>query len=256
MNDSPADIPSESISFQQVGTLAWFWSVFSCQMVRMLTLSRVRALVATTVWVSSLPALLAGMTMSTDGVEAHPLPSTLELVALVTFSGLEGCLIGGMDLGAELVICRLAVPSRAGLAGGRMASLLALVLSQAIVAGGADRAIRSWTDPGSGLLVLSWPLVAGCLLSTMSFALIGMAVTVLLTNAVLASAVLLLTPVLLLPWVERWWPLLADLSPYSACQASLTGTAEGAAVGDLLIWSALAAAVVLIRLGRVGGARG
>ncbi|WP_316669440.1 hypothetical protein [uncultured Propionibacterium sp.] len=235
---------------ERVSSSAWVRSVFFSQTTRVLTLPRTRALGAIALLVGVVPASLGGMTISTGGEQPHRLPGTLGLVGLVALGCLGGCLAGAMDRGGDAAVSLLAVPRRGVLAGARIASLIMTVAPPALAIGGVDRLIRSWTDPGAGHSPAppAWALLTGYLFAVVAFALVGMALSVILSNAVLAVSILSLVPVLLLPRVGRWCPLLVRLLPYSACGAALTGPGRVTAVLELAGWAVVAAAFYTIRL--------
>lgn len=223
-------------------------SVLVSQTVRLLTLPRAKALGAAAFLIGVVPALLGGVMISTGGEQPHRLPETLGLTGVVALGCLGGCSAGAMDSGGEAVTALLAVPRRGILAGARIASLLLTTVPPALVIAVIDRSVRSWTERGVDGSSSWWAVLAGYLCSVVAFTLVGMALSVVLSNAVLAAAILSLVPVLLLPWVDHWCPLLVRLLPYSACGAALTGPGWATAILELVGWAIVAAAVYTTHL--------
>ena len=223
-------------------------SVLVSQTVRLLTLPRAKALGAAAFLIGVVPALLGGVMISTGGEQPHRLPETLGLTGVVALGCLGGCSAGAMDSGGEAVTALLAVPRSGSLAGARIASLLLTTVPPALVIAVIDRSVRSWTERGVDGSSSWWAVLAGYLCSVVAFTLVGMALSVVLSNAVLAAAILSLVPVLLLPWVDRWCPLLVRLLPYSACGAALTGPGWATAILELVGWAIVAAAVYTTHL--------
>ncbi|RMI14062.1 hypothetical protein [Cellulomonas triticagri] len=193
---------------------------------RCLTLTGVRVLLALVAMLAVTPAALATARVSSDGREPGTLPDTLAFsVCLLVFAAIASVCAGADHRSGELVVGLTAVPSRTRLALARLLALSLVNGSCALLVFGIDRGIRLQTDPGAGRGGLPEHRVAlGFLCATITVTVLAAALTTLLRHAMLSMAVVLLAPILVVPFLDRVLPSVAAALPFNASSVAVTGS--------------------------------
>ncbi|WP_431837648.1 hypothetical protein [Cellulomonas sp. Y8] len=230
------------------------------ELVRGLTLPTTRALLVIVALLAIVPAAFAEttVTLAASGAESSgQLPDTFGLSLSITVFSALAALWRGCDLrSGELSVALLAVPSRTRLAVAEALALGGLVATGAAAAFVVDRGVRSWIDPGSGPEATEmWRTGTGFVIASVTVALLAATLVVLLRNAMLSIAVLLLLPLLVVPLLERVAPPIAAALPFSASGVVVAGSGSvpmswTAGVAVLTVWASASVGTALLLLHR------
>ncbi len=233
------------------------------ELTRTWTLPWTPMLLAVTFLLVAAPAVFADVRLATsaaDGTGRHLGGTTGLTLAVVALMALAAVVTASGLRAGELRAAASAVPRRATLAAAQLGALTLVVLAAAAVVFVTDAVVRTRTDPSAPPLIELSQLRAGAgfCAAAVTFALLCAALTLVLRNVIVPVAVLVLTPMLLLAWIERTAPAVMALTPYAASTAAIRGQATGtsttlSAPGGfllLLAWSAVSVVVFTTTLAR------
>lgn len=208
-------------------------------------------------------AVLADVRIATsaaDGPTGRPLDGAVGLMlAIVAFMVLAAVVVGSGLRSGELRVAANAIPHRGTLAAAQLGGLSLLVLASSVVLFGSDAVVRTWMDPSTPGLLDPSRLRAGVgfCAAALTFALVSATLTLAVRNVVVPVAVLVLTPPVLLGWVDMVAPAALTVLPYAASKAVIQGQAGtevvlAAPAGFLVLlaWSALSALAFAITMTR------
>lgn len=199
-------------------------------------------------------------TSDADGPGGRPLAATTGLaLAVVALMVLAAVVIASGLRCGELRVAASAVPRRTSLAAAQLGALSLVALTASAALFGIDAVVRTWTNPPAPGLLDPSRLQAGpgfCA-TAITFTLLCAASTLVVRNAIVPVAVLVLTPLLLFGWLETVAPAVLAALPYAASRAALQGQAETStaltAPGGflvLVVWSTVSAIVFTATLVR------
>lgn len=179
-------------------------------------------------------------------------------VVVLVLTVLSAILVGSDVRSGELRTSLCVVPHRGVLAA---AKLVALVVLTVVTAAGLVLVHQSVllatgnTSAGDVLGADALRTGLGFVASSTTFVLIAAALTQMLRNVLVPVAILLLSPMLLVPWLENLAPAVAEVLPYNASSwvatgAGMAGSDTGAAGGYLLllVWAVAAATLFAVTL--------
>lgn len=207
---------------------------------------------------AALTAVMAGASVTVAGTGDESTsslgPAVGLFLALMVLAVAGSVIVGAGFRSGERRVGLGAVPRRPVLAG---ATLLALALvtsaaaAAAFLVGRVALAVTGADGPVWGPQALGTAL--GLVVSTVTFVTVAAALTQLLRNVLVPVALLLLPPLLLLPWVERSLPSLVAVLPYNASTVVINGTrslelSTTGAYLALVAWTVVAAAVFTLTL--------
>lgn len=206
------------------------------------------------------PAVFADVRIATsasDGAGRRLDQSTGLVMAAVAFTVLAAIVTGSGLRSGELRLAAGAIPRRGVLAAAQLGALALVVLAASATLFTADALIRTWTDPRAPAPAGASHLRAGagCCATAITFTPLCAALTLAVRNPVVPVAVLVLTPMLLLPWLDRTAPAVLTALPYAAASAVIrerAGAVLSVPSGFLLLlaWSALSALLFATTLTR------
>lgn len=241
-----------------------FGAALRAEITKAWTLPWTPLIVATSVVAGLLPAVFANAQVSVAGAGAESagrVAGTFGLsLCVIVFIILAAVIVGSDIRSGELRLGLSAVPGRVTLAAAKLTALAVLVLTTGAGIFLADWVIRRWTDSSSsGRPVASEHLLtgAGFLVAALAFTFVSAALTTLVKNVMVAVAILVLMPLLLVPFLERFAPAISAVLPYNASAAIMTGGGQaefaiGIAGGFALLitWAAVAGVVYVVDLNR------